>query len=143
MSPCIVYLENTSLTIANDPYFDEHGYICPVGSYNGLLCLLTFNNAAEYWFYLWNPATRKEVRVLRIGDNVWRSIQCFPDAQVSISRTGVYVNGSLNWLTIPKQSQFDYGYSAKTLTINQFGIISLDLNETIWSSRVMDSIAQN
>ncbi|CAJ2669685.1 unnamed protein product [Trifolium pratense] len=70
---------------------------------------------------------RKEVRVLRIGDNVWRSILCFPDAQVSISLTGVYVNGSLNWLTIPKQS--DYGYSAKTLTINQFGIISLDLSK--------------
>ncbi|GAU29011.1 hypothetical protein TSUD_165290 [Trifolium subterraneum] len=160
-------LENTSLTIANDPYFDDHGFMYPVGSYNGLLCLLTINND-EHSLYLWNPATRslsikiefvhcdtvhpfihwwncgfgydnstgtykivtlcqwcKEVRVLSIGDNVWRNIQNFPDAHKCIGFSGVYVNGSLNWLIIPKQSQHEDG---KTITINQFVIISLDLS---------------
>jgi hypothetical protein len=119
-------LENTSLTIANDPYFDDHGYIYPIGSYNGLLCVRSnINNAGGYSLYLWNPATRslsnkiefvhcdhwphwwnygfgydnstgtykivslcllsKEVRVLSIGDNVWRNIQSFPDTHLIIS----------------------------------------------------------
>jgi F-box interacting protein len=168
-------LENTSLTIANDPYFDSLGYICPVGSCNGLL-LLTYNSSdSESWLlYLWNPATRslsdkigfnhcgsqvysqykvyshcwncgfgydnstgtykivafcrshKEVKVLSIGDNVWRNIQSFPDVYLIISHSGVYANGSLNWLTIRNQS---HNENWKNVPINQyFVIISLDLS---------------
>jgi F-box interacting protein len=159
-------LENTSLTIANDPYFDDHEYIYPIGSYNGLLCVRSnINNAGGYSLYLWNPATRslsnkiefvhcdhwphwwnygfgydnstgtykivslcllsKEVRVLSIGDNVWRNIQSFPDTHLIISNRGVYANGSLNWLTIPKRSEYE---NWKNVSICQYVIISLDLS---------------
>jgi hypothetical protein len=65
------------------------------------------------------------VRVLSIGDNVWRNIQSFPDTHLIISNRGVYANGSLNWLTIPKRSEYE---NWKNVSICQYVIISLDLS---------------
>jgi F-box interacting protein len=150
-----------------------YGFLFPVGSYNGLLCLYSpclTNNNAKTLLYIWNPATKKlsnkivflakprdewtfafgyvnltktykivafnlmdnVVRVLSVGDNIWRNIQSFPVVPTycvpslyqhwhpSIKQ-GVYVRGTLNWLTIRNKFQID-------ITIDQFVIISLDLS---------------
>jgi hypothetical protein len=55
-------IEHASVTIADNPYFQlNHGYIYPIGCYNGLFCLLGYFYKVDYEeisFYLWNPATR-------------------------------------------------------------------------------------
>ncbi|CAJ2670124.1 unnamed protein product [Trifolium pratense] len=58
--------KNPSVALANKPHFqlndDVYGFLFPVGSCNGLLCLYgkyLRGNYAEILFYIWNPATRK------------------------------------------------------------------------------------
>lgn len=57
-------LKNKSINLANKPNFrlkDVYGFLYPVGSCNGLLCLFGYfsiNNYEETLLYLWNPATR-------------------------------------------------------------------------------------
>ena len=83
-----------------------------------------------------------EVRVLKLGDNVWRHIQSFPavllDHMISTQpfthlgiNAGVYVSGTVNWLAIPNEGSYKRSYEFKRenfITIDQFVIISLDLS---------------
>ncbi|AES79109.2 putative F-box domain, galactose oxidase/kelch, beta-propeller, F-box associated interaction [Medicago truncatula] len=76
-----------------------------------------------------------EVRVFNFGDNVWRHIQSFPVAPfMDIStcphthlgiNAGVYVSGTVNWLAI--RNACPCNFELKSITIDQFVIISLDL----------------
>lgn len=58
-------LENPSLiTVDSDCYkrLEFNNFTRMVGSCNGLLCLFGTSNTTEhrnYWFHIWNPATRK------------------------------------------------------------------------------------
>jgi len=64
-------LENPSLiTVYNNGYkrLELNNYTRIVGSCNGLLCLVGLSNTTEhqnYWFHVWNPATRKISQRLR------------------------------------------------------------------------------
>jgi F-box interacting protein len=82
-----------------------------------------------------------EVRVLNLGDNVWRYIQSFPVVPLDnyssfpfchqgINNSGVYVSGTINWLAIPNVSMLwplDIR-PFEPIDINRFVIISLDLS---------------
>ncbi|GAU43839.1 hypothetical protein TSUD_174570 [Trifolium subterraneum] len=66
-----------------------------------------------------------DVRILSLGDNVWRNIESFPviPFRLSYEENDVYFSGSLNWLAIHN----DFLYSYKNITVEQFVIVSLDL----------------
>ncbi|XP_045797823.1 F-box/kelch-repeat protein At3g23880-like [Trifolium pratense] len=70
-----------------------------------------------------------EVKVFSLGDNVWRYIQDFPVDPLRIRfpfvNDGVYVSGTINWLAIRNNEVYDW----KSITIDQFVIISLDLGK--------------
>jgi len=82
-----------------------------------------------------------DVRILSLGDNVWREIQSFPvvplhfyfggkkDENEKEVSGGVYLSSTLNWLAI--HNHFDYNW--KNVTVEQFVIVSLDLGTETYS----------
>lgn len=71
-----------------------------------------------------------EVKVLTFGDNVWKNIQNFPRYPSEYLRdhvnVGVYLNNSLNWFLLRDIHHY-YRYHCTNLSVQQFMIISLDL----------------
>ncbi|XP_058734435.1 F-box/kelch-repeat protein At3g23880-like [Vicia villosa] len=168
-----------------------------VGSCNGLICLAHHDLTStheEYWFRLWNPATRKiskrigyshhprlafvfnfgcddstctfkvvascytrdeytsEVKVLTVGDNVWRNIESFPVVPFGINHRQddcVFLNSSLNWLAIHKDiqnylhdefAQYYYDIWAtfiRDYTIEDLAIVSLDLRTETYNQYLL------
>jgi len=74
---------------------------------------------------------RTEVKVFRLGDNVWRCIEGFDVAPLRLTlpseNHGVYLNGSLYWLALHNCFNAVRFYDSSGITIDQFVIISLDL----------------
>jgi len=72
-----------------------------------------------------------EVRILNLGgDLVWRNIESFPFAPLSLDVGGdyVYLSGTLNWLAIHNNhSVADLWDNFEDITIEQYIIVSLDL----------------
>ena len=75
-----------------------------------------------------------EVRVFSLGDNVWRNIESFPVVPLNLNfekfnHTGVFLNGTLNWLAIHNDIPITgYPYRAvEFITVEQIVIVSLDL----------------
>lgn len=76
-----------------------------------------------------------EVKIFSFGDNVWKSIQCFPIIplyHVVVVRyqhqrvnEGVYLSGTINWLAI---FNCEYMVDIDVPEMDQFVIISLNLN---------------
>jgi F-box interacting protein len=72
-----------------------------------------------------------EVKVFSLGDNAWRYIQDFPvdplyfKIRSPFVNDGIYVSGTINWLAIRNNEVYDW----KSITIDQFVIISLDLGK--------------
>jgi F-box interacting protein len=163
-------VENPLITLVDEPYcgLKEEDSIIVVGSCNGLVCLLGYYKL-EYWFYFYNPATRKVsdklgsftwtygsniafgfdnstdtykvvkfnqmsrvVKVFSLGDNIWRSIQSFPEFCLTPSHlqyhsdgVGVYFSSTLNWLVI--QNDITYDNDSNYLNFKNYMIISLNL----------------
>jgi hypothetical protein len=80
---------------------------------------------------------RSNVRILSLGDNVWRDIESFPVVPLHLDNAGVqsypcvgvYVSDTLNWLAIHnvfKYDVFEYD-NTEDITVDQFVIVSLDL----------------
>ncbi|XP_058739930.1 F-box/kelch-repeat protein At3g23880-like [Vicia villosa] len=75
-----------------------------------------------------------DVRILSMGDNVWRDIESFPvvplhfgaDSELSDDNCGVYFKNSINLLAIKNKLWF-YRTDIKNITVKQFVIVSLDL----------------
>ncbi|AES61738.2 putative F-box domain-containing protein [Medicago truncatula] len=180
-------LDNPSFTLVADPHFLLSQKDCSrlVGSCNGLVCLVGDRYAYgsglascyEYWFRLWNPATRKtsqkigcfcdsgifvfdfgcdnstetfkvvasrylgvgeelttDVRVFSLGDNVWRNIESFPVVPLycdveQFHHTGVFLNGTLNWLAIQDEDPITHYCDLEwnNIKVEQIVIVSLDL----------------
>ncbi|XP_058739929.1 F-box/kelch-repeat protein At3g23880-like [Vicia villosa] len=88
---------------------------------------------------------RNEVKILSMGDNVWRDIQSFPIDPLHLGSaskiTGVYFKNNINWLGIQNKQSYDLGTETYHLyhprnwldiikditTVKQFVIVSLDL----------------
>ncbi|XP_050914403.1 F-box/kelch-repeat protein At3g23880 [Lathyrus oleraceus] len=77
---------------------------------------------------------RSDVRILSMGDNVWRDIESFPldplhfgiNSELSEDNCGVYFNSSINWLAIQNKTWYSR-QDIKDITVEQFVIVSLDL----------------
>jgi F-box interacting protein len=65
------------------------------------------------------------IKILSLSDNVWRNIQNSPVAYHNYETGVVQLSGSVNWLAIC--NYFD-NYDCKDIAIEQFVIISLDLD---------------
>ncbi|CAK8542443.1 unnamed protein product [Lathyrus sativus] len=91
-------------------------------------------------------ARYNEVRILSIGDNVWRNIESFPvaplhfgaDSELSEDNCGVYFKSSINWLAI--QNKLCYSRrDIKDITVEQFVIVSLDLGTETFRQYLLPS----
>ncbi|XP_058739912.1 F-box/kelch-repeat protein At3g23880-like [Vicia villosa] len=179
-------LENPSFDLSVDSYDMVQHKECSktIGSCNGLVCLIGESNIREYkeyWFRLWNPATRttspkfgflrypandhfdftfgydkstgnykifaspsryvfrkrrSEVKILCLGDDVWRDIQTFPVEPLYYSHTGVSFKGTFNWLAI-RNTTFYNCNSYKDLTVDQFLIVSLELRTETYNQYLL------
>ncbi|XP_058725744.1 F-box/kelch-repeat protein At3g23880-like [Vicia villosa] len=67
-----------------------------------------------------------KVRVLTLGDNVWRNIQSFPTYPYHYTNVCVYLSNSLNWFALRGIRPY-YHYRRANLSVQQFVIISLNL----------------
>lgn len=191
-------IENPSFTFSIDPYYHLVNKDCyrMVGTCNGLICLSDYSvtdEYREYWFRLWNPATRTTsaifgrfqdfrnsppetfsyhgnfnfkfgcdnstdtykvvvsryhpnqqrsiVRILSVGDNVWRDIESFPIVPLHLDfgeyywNAGVYLSGTLNWLAI--HNDIHYNIKDKNITVEQFVIVSLDLGTETYNQYLL------
>ncbi|XP_058741764.1 F-box/kelch-repeat protein At3g23880-like [Vicia villosa] len=157
-----------------------------VGSCKGLLCLFFHHRYQNYWFWLWNPATRtlseklgtfqeyvydtiyqtckftfgcdissgnykvvalsrvevreentlsvrSQFRVMSLGDNRWRTFQYCASIPVCLIypqiNNGLHLNGTVNWLALPKYIKPSSKYDWKSIdNAQQFVIVSLDLS---------------
>ncbi|XP_058736935.1 F-box/kelch-repeat protein At3g23880-like [Vicia villosa] len=114
-------------------YFWDH----MLGLYTHFKFAFGYDNSSETYkivlSILDEAANRTNVRVLTVGDNVWRSIQSFPAVSLPFRYTnpgvndGVYLNGSLNWLALRHSFLSDGAHGWKSINVRQFVIISLDL----------------
>jgi hypothetical protein len=81
---------------------------------------------------------RTGVKVFTLGDNVWRDIDCFPLVLVyyppdcSVEHNGVYFSNSINWVV-----RHRYNCDLKNLTIEEFVIVSLDLETETYSQLLL------
>ncbi|XP_058739926.1 F-box/kelch-repeat protein At3g23880-like [Vicia villosa] len=66
-----------------------------------------------------------DVRILSLGDNVWRNLESFPviPLRLGYEEKDVYFSGTLNWLAIHNMQLYNF----KDITVEQFVIVSLDL----------------
>ncbi|XP_058741948.1 F-box/kelch-repeat protein At3g23880-like [Vicia villosa] len=75
-----------------------------------------------------------DVRILSMGDKVWRDIESFPvvplhfgaGSELSVNNCGVYFKSSINWLAIQNKLWY-HRMDIKNITVKQFVIVSLDL----------------
>jgi F-box interacting protein len=100
-----------------------------------------YDNSTDKYKIVAFHLRNNDVRVFSFGDNVWRNIQSFyvvpidrcgfpstyKDAHPGINN-GVYVSGTLNWLSIQNNSEYKNEINWNRITIDQFVIISLDLS---------------
>ncbi|RHN45835.1 putative F-box domain-containing protein [Medicago truncatula] len=73
------------------------------------------------------------VKILTLGDNVWRNIRSFPVVPFHVVppngnchpfvNNGVYVSGTINWLAIRNTTEYQW----TDILVEQFVIVSLDL----------------
>ncbi|XP_058733818.1 F-box/kelch-repeat protein At3g23880-like [Vicia villosa] len=65
-----------------------------------------------------------KVRILKVGDNVWRNIESFPviPLRLGYEENDVCFNDTLNWLAIHNVHLYNF----KDITVEQFVIVSLD-----------------
>jgi F-box interacting protein len=73
------------------------------------------------------------VKVLSLGDDSWRNIQCFPVLPlywfIHDKNQGVYLSGTINWLALRDYFYSDYEFdNVSKITVEQYVIISLDLS---------------
>ncbi|XP_058754612.1 F-box/kelch-repeat protein At3g23880-like [Vicia villosa] len=191
-------LENPwfTLYVDSDYLVEDKGCSSMVGSCNGLICLDGLTGTREYyeyWFRLWNPATRttspkfgflrlfhnrphytssysddgfykftfgcddstgtyklvasrhnyselrSNVRILSLGDNVWREIQSFPVDPLCLrlrGETGVSFKSTINWLAVHNTVWY-IGDDYKDITIDQFLIVSLDLSTETYNQYLL------
>ncbi|XP_058737408.1 F-box/kelch-repeat protein At3g23880-like isoform X1 [Vicia villosa] len=69
---------------------------------------------------------RSEVKILCLGDDVWRDIQTFPVEPLYYCKTGVSFKSTINWLAIHNIIYYSCN-SYKYITTDQFLIVSFDL----------------
>ncbi|XP_058758216.1 F-box/kelch-repeat protein At3g23880-like [Vicia villosa] len=84
-----------------------------------------YDNSTNTYKVLYFCPGKKKVRVLTLGNNVWRKIQNFP-VNHDFSLDLVDMRGRVVWLAI--HNHFLSIYDCKSITIEQFVIISLDLS---------------
>ena len=92
------------------------------------------NTTGKYKVVAYSPGIAK---MFSLGDHVWRSIKSFPATPFRCTRSiqtgldqngGVYFCNSLNWFTLCNNMVYLYSdWKDLNDTIEQFGIISLDL----------------
>jgi hypothetical protein len=85
---------------------------------------------------------RSIVRILTVGNNVWRDIESFPVVPLNIQwdhncywHNGVYFSDTLNWLAIHNHNDINYDY--RNLRIEQFVIVSLDLGTETYNQYLL------
>ncbi|XP_004492791.1 F-box/kelch-repeat protein At3g23880-like [Cicer arietinum] len=82
-----------------------------------------------------------EVRVLNLGENVWRNIESYPVVPVDLKSKDnyVYLNDTLNWLAI--HNYFEYkiknANNVKGISVKQFVIVSLDLGTETYNQYLL------
>ncbi|CAJ2662670.1 unnamed protein product [Trifolium pratense] len=84
--------------------------------------------------YRYNKRQRRSnVRILSLGDNVWRDIESFPVDPILLDSPcqdfeydGLYFRSTINWLAIPNEIDYNV-YDTKDIPVEQFVIVSLDL----------------
>ncbi|KAL5072769.1 hypothetical protein RYX36_011753 [Vicia faba] len=115
-------------------YFrDSRGFVFNFG-WDDSTC--TFKVVASR--YIHNSYMKRVVKVLTIGDNVWRNIHYFPVVPLGLGWRGqhldkgyeygcVFLHTSFNWLAIRKQVRFNWSYYVNDITVEDIVIVSLDL----------------
>ncbi|XP_058754648.1 F-box/kelch-repeat protein At3g23880-like [Vicia villosa] len=79
---------------------------------------------------------RSEVRILCLGDDVWRDIQTFPVEPLYYSHTGVSFKSTFNWLAIHNTTSYNLD-TYKDITIDQFLIVSFDLSTETYNQYLL------
>ncbi|XP_058739922.1 F-box/kelch-repeat protein At3g23880-like [Vicia villosa] len=108
-------------------------------SYDGYYnFLFSYDNSTDTYKVVASRYNRREqrsdVRILSMGDNIWRDIQSFPvvplhfgaGSEISVNNCGVYFKSSINWLAIENKLWY-HRMDIKNITVKQFVIVSLDL----------------
>ncbi|XP_004494051.1 F-box/kelch-repeat protein At3g23880-like [Cicer arietinum] len=78
------------------------------------------------------------VRILTLGDNVWRDIESFPVVPLKRmyrKNRGVYLGGTVNWLAM--DNDFPYSVLKNHATVEQFRIVSLDLGTETYNQYML------
>jgi len=73
------------------------------------------------------------VKVLSLGDDSWRNIECFPVLPLywfgHDKNQGVYLSGTINRLALHNYFYSDYEFdNVSKITVEQYVIVSLDLS---------------
>nr|XP_027192040.1 F-box/kelch-repeat protein At3g23880-like [Cicer arietinum] len=82
------------------------------------------------------------VKILTLGDNVWRYIENFPAVPLETTNKsgGEYFSGTLNWLVIDNTNNFSYRVLKDVATIEQFRILSLDLGTETYNKYMLPHV---
>ncbi|KEH23128.1 putative F-box domain-containing protein [Medicago truncatula] len=91
-----------------------------------------FDNSTDTYKVVHINKMSRDVKVFSLGDDIWRSIQSFPefcltpsDLQHYIDGVGVYFSSTLNWLVI--RNDITYDKDSNYLNFKNYMIISLNL----------------
>jgi len=114
------------------------GHVCrDMGHYTTYKFAFGYDNSSETYKAVMLMSDEAEnrtiVRVLSVGDNVWKTISNFPVSPLLYPYTNqsvsdvVYLNGSLNWLGVRDSFGSIDTYGWKNINGNLFVIVSLDL----------------
>ncbi|KAI5428567.1 F-box/kelch-repeat protein At3g23880 [Lathyrus oleraceus] len=115
----------------NDGYFKfNFGYDDSTGTYKAV--------ASRYN----KRELRSNVRILSLGDDVWRDIGSFPvdpmylNSAYQTSDVGVYFKSTINWLAIQNHFWYDSN-NIKDISVQQFVIVSLDLRTETYNQYLL------
>lgn len=84
---------------------------------------------------------KSNVKILRLGDSVWRDIGSFPVDplhldSISEKENGVYLKSTFNWLAIQNKLWY-IGDDYKDITVDQVFIVSLDLRTETYNQYLL------
>ncbi|XP_058739921.1 F-box/kelch-repeat protein At3g23880-like [Vicia villosa] len=115
----------------NDGYYKfNFGYDNSTGTYKAVA--LRYNQRE----------LRSNVRILSLGDNVWRDIGSFPvdpmylNSAYQTCDVGVYFKSTINWLAIQNHFWYDSN-DINDISVEQFVIVSLDLRTETYNQYLL------
>ncbi|GAU25540.1 hypothetical protein TSUD_259740 [Trifolium subterraneum] len=102
----------------------------------------TYKVVVFYYVEVKRGYPKSVVKVLSLGDNSWRDIQCFPVLPLQWSylynNNGVHLNGTINWLAFRDyNSSVTVADQYSSVTVDQCVILSLDLSTETYTQLLL------